>query len=39
MNLNVVDHDTCKKVQNFLNLLYQNNVISIINKPTRVTKK
>ena len=39
MNLNVVDHDTCKKVQNFLNLLYQNNIISIISKPTRVTKK
>ena len=38
-NLNVLDHDNCKKVQNFLNLLYQNNMIPIINKPTRVTKK
>ena len=37
-NLNVLDHDNCKKVQNFLNLLYQNNMIPIINKPTRVTK-
>ena len=38
-DLNVLDHDNCKKVQNFLNLLYQNNMIPIINKPTRVTKK
>ena len=35
--LNVLDHDNCRKVQNFLNLLYQNNMIPIINKPTRVT--
>ena len=34
-NLNVLDHD---KIQNFLNLLYQN-MIPIINKPTRVTRK
>ena len=38
-NLNVLDRDNCKKVQNFVNLLYQNNMIPIINKPTRVTKK
>ena len=38
-NLNVLDHDNCKKVQNFLNLLYLNNMILIINKPTRVTKR
>ena len=38
-NLNVLDHDNCKKVQNFLDLLFQNNIIPIINKPTRVTKK
>ena len=38
-NLNVLDHDSCKKMQNFLKLLYQNNMIPIINKPTRVTKK
>ena len=38
-NLNVLDHDNCKKGQNFLILLYQNNTIPIINKPTRVTKK
>ena len=35
-NLNVLNHD---KIQNFLNLLYQNNIIPIINKSTRVTKK
>ena len=38
-NLNVLDHDNCKKVQNFRNLLYQNNMIPIINKPTKITKK
>ena len=38
-NLNVLDHDNCKKVQSFLNLLYQNSMIPIINKPTRVTRK
>ena len=38
-NLNVLDYDNCKKVQNFLNLLYQNTMIPIINKPTRVTRK
>ena len=38
-NLNVLDHDNYKKVQSFLNLLYQNSMIPIINKPTRVTRK
>ena len=38
-NLNVLDHDNCKNVQNFLNLLYQNNMTPIINKLTKVTKK
>lgn len=38
-NLAVLDYDKCKKIQNFLNLLYQNNMISMINKPTRVTRK
>ena len=32
-------HSSCKKVQNLLNLLQQNNLIPVINKPTRVTKK
>ena len=38
-NLNLLDHDTNKKVQDFLNLIYQNNLIPTINKPTRVTMK
>ena len=38
-NLNALDHDNCKKVQNFLNLLYKNNMIPIMIKPTRVTRK
>ena len=38
-NLNLLDHNTNKKVQGFLNLLYQNSLILTINKPTRVTMK
>ena len=38
-NLNLLDHDTNKKVQDFLNLIYQNNLITKINKPTRFTMK
>ena len=38
-NLNLLDHDTNKKVQVFLNLIYQNSLIPILNKPTRVTMK
>ena len=38
-NLNLLDHDTNKKVQEFLNLIYQNSLIPIISKPTRVTMK
>ena len=38
-NLNLLDHDTNKKVQNFLNLVYKNGMIPTINKPTRVTRK
>ena len=30
-NLNLLDHDTNKKVQNFLNLVYQNDMIPTIN--------
>ena len=38
-NLNLLDHNTNKKVQGFLNLIYQNSLIPTINKPTRVTLK
>ena len=32
-NLNLLGHDTNKKVKGFLNLIYQNNLIPTINKP------
>ena len=38
-NKDLLDHDTNKKVQEFLNLIYQNSLIPIISKPTRVTMK
>ena len=38
-NLNLPDHDTNKKVKNFLNLVYQNGMIPIINKSIIVTRK
>ena len=38
-NLNLLDHEKNKKVQDFLNLIYQNHIIATINKPTRVTNK
>ena len=38
-NFNILDHDKCIKVHNFLNLLYENCMIPIINKPARVTRK
>ena len=38
-NINILDHDKCSKVHNFLNLLYQNGMIPTRNKPTRVTRK
>ena len=38
-NVNLLDHDEIKKIQDFLNLIYQNCMIPTINKPTRVTKK
>ena len=38
-NLKVLDYEICKRVQEFLNIIYENGMISIINKPTRVTNK
>ena len=35
-NLNLLDHDTNRKVQRFLNIVYRNGMIPTINKPTRV---
>ena len=37
-NLNLLDHDTNKKVPNVLNLVYKNGMTPTIN-PTRVTRK
>ena len=38
-NLNLLDHDSNKKVHDFLNIIYRNSMIPTINKPTRVTRK
>ena len=39
LNLNVLDYEKNKKVKNFFNLMFQHNLIPIINKPTRITKR
>ena len=33
LNLDILDHEKCSKVHNFLNLLYKNGMIQTINKP------
>ena len=38
-NFNLLDYDFSRKVQDFLNLIYQNGMIPTINKPNRVTRK
>ena len=38
-NLNLLNHDKNKKVQDLLNLIYQNGIIPTINKITIATKK
>lgn len=38
-NFNILDHENCKKVQDFFNKLYQNGMIPTINNPARVTRK
>ena len=39
-NMNLLDYEKNKKVQEFLNLIYiKKRVISTINKPTRVTRQ
>ena len=37
-NLNLLDHESNKKVHDFLNIIYRNGMIPTINKPTRVTR-
>ena len=38
MNLNLLDHSTNSKVKEYLNIVFQNLLIPMINKPTRVSK-
>ena len=37
--MNLLNYEKCKKVQEFLNLTYENSMIPTINKPTRVTRQ
>ena len=37
-NMNLLDFKQNKKVQNFLNIMFDHSMMSVINKPTRVTK-
>ena len=37
-NMNLLDFEQDKKVQNFLNIMFSHSMMSVINKPTRVTK-
>ena len=37
-HLNLLDHESNKKVHDFLNIIYRNGMIATINKPTRVTR-
>ena len=39
VNHKVLDYERCKKVQEVLNIIYENSMIPIINKPTKVTNK
>ena len=38
-NLNALDYECNSKVKNFFNLIFQQGLIPVINKPTRITKK
>ena len=38
-NINVLDFEQNKKIQNFLNLIFQFVLVPTINKPNRVTNK
>ena len=37
-NMNVLDYELNRKVKSFFDLMYQRNLIPIMNKPTRVGK-
>ena len=38
LNLNSLDYATSNRVQNFFNLAFENDVFTVINRPTRITK-
>ena len=38
LNITILDYESNKKVQHFLNSMFQYNMIPTINKPTRVTR-
>ena len=38
-NMNLLDYEKCKKVQEFLNLVYEKSMIRTINKPIKVTRQ
>ena len=38
-NINVLDFEQNKKIQNFVNLMFQYGLVPTINKPTRVTNE
>ena len=39
LNINVLDYESNKKVQHFLNSMFQCNMIPIINRPTHITRQ
>ena len=38
VNMNLLDFEQNKKIQNFLNIMFGHGMMPVINKPTRVTK-
>ena len=38
LNLNLSDYESNAKVRDFVNLIFQHSLVTIVNKPTRVTK-
>ena len=38
LNINVTDYDCNKKVRYFIDYIFQNNTVTVLNRPTRVTR-
>ena len=38
LNLNVINYETDSNIKNFLNLIFQNGLVPVINKPTPATR-